>query len=472
MKRSVLLLLVILLLLAGCTQPQEPQTVTIGGSQYAVDITALDLSGQTLDDITVFSQFTALQQLDLSNTGITLEQHDAIQASLPNCKILWTPMFQGKAYDEGSTTLTVSTLTGDDIADLAQFPQLVSLDVTTCRDYPMIQALMAAYPELEVAYQVELGGVTLTPDAAEAVFTDISAGDLATALELLPNLQSVTLEGQLPDIAAVEQLQAAYPNTAFHWQVEICGLTFDNTMTEIDLSGIPMENVEEVESKVALLPLAEKVLMCDCGISNEEMEALNLRHDDVLFVWNVNLGPYTVRSDIDNFIVYTYGFKVNDYIAKNLRYCTEIVALDLGHQDITNCDFVAYMPHLKYLVLADTAISDLTPLTGLTELIYLEIFITNVTDYSPLLTLTSLEDLNISYTWGDPTVLTQMTWLDRLWFNYRCGLMDDEELEAFVSAFPNTYVEYSCESATGGEWRHGQNYYDMRDLLGMHYMEG
>jgi pyruvate,orthophosphate dikinase len=69
---------------------------------------------------------------------------------------------------------------------------------------------------------------------------------------------------------------------------------------------------------------------------------------------------------------------------------------------IKNCDFVAFMPHLKYLILADTKVTDLTPLTGLKELAFLELFMLDIKDYAPLESLTGLEDLNLYYTFGDP----------------------------------------------------------------------
>ena len=85
-----------------------------------------------------------------------------------------------------------------------------------------------------------------------------------------------------------------------------------------------------------------------------------------------------------------------------------MVCVDIGHHmKVTNCDWVSYMPELKYLIIGDTDLDDITPLTGLTNLVFLELFITDFTDYTPLTTLTGLEDLNIAYTYGDASVITQ-----------------------------------------------------------------
>ena len=210
--------------------------------------------------------------------------------------------------------------------------------------------------------------------------------------------------------------------------------------------------------------------MCNCGISNEDMDALNRRHEDIQFVWSVSLnGRATVRTDITGFITFKMGLKYFfEGELDNLRYCTEIVALDLGHQKISNCDFVAYMPNLKYLVLADTTISDLTPLEGLENLEFLEIFLTNVQDYTPLLKLTNLKDLNLAWTYGDYKIIAQMPWLERCWWG---GKWHNQETRDYLTEHcPNTLFEFDDGESTGSGWRDGDLYYEMRDALGMFYM--
>ena len=125
------------------------------------------------------------------------------------------------------------------------------------------------------------------------------------------------------------------------------------------------------------------------------------------------------------------------------------------------------MPNLKYLIIADTMIDDISPLEGHDQLIYLEMFITKVTDLSPLLTCTALEDLNLCYTHADPEPVTKMTWLKNLWWAE--PPMEESEFQEYL---PDTHLMFLHHSSTGNGWRQLQNYYDMRDYLGMHYMWG
>ena len=84
--------------------------------------------------------------------------------------------------------------------------------------------------------------------------------------------------------------------------------------------------------------------------------------------------------------------------------------------------------------------------------------------------LTNLQDLNLCYTTvEDVEILKQMTWLKRLWIA-GCGL-NTPQYESLLASMPETQVVLHITEATGGGWRDHQNYRDMRDLLGMAYME-
>ena len=152
----------------------------------------------------------------------------------------------------------------------------------------------------------------------------------------------------------------------------------------------------------------------------------------------------------------------------NLRYCTDIVALDLGHQQINTCEFVAFMPNLKYLIIADTQIVDLSPLAGLENLEFLEMFLTYAQDYTPLLSLKNLKDLNLAWTYGDYKIIAQMPWLERCWWG---GKWHNQETRDYLTEHcPDTLFEFDDGESTGSGWRDGDLYYAMRDALGMFYM--
>lgn len=343
---------------------------------------------------------------------------------------------------------------------------IVAVSLTACRkqpEEPAQEATLTAETAWTETTQPEV------PDTKKLTLEDLTAEDAAMLCDL-PNLETVTLEN-CSDTALLLEMMEALPQVRFLWNFEVYGVAVSTATDELDLSGIQLTDAAELEEKLPYFYDLKKVDMCGCGLSNEEMDALNQRHWDTQFVWTVSIGPsITLRTDVTEFMPTKLGYQVNDAMCRNLKYCTEIVCMDLGHMDISSCDFVAYMPHLQYLILADTIVEDLTPVGTLAELKYLEIFLTKATDFAPLLNCTALEDLNICYTpfIGDMTPLYRMTWLDRLWMAGNGMTLEQQiGLQDTLSA---THIIFRSPSSTNKGWRMSPNYYTQRDIFGMLYM--
>ena len=237
---------------------------------------------------------------------------------------------------------------------------------------------------------------------------------------------------------------------------------------------------------MAYLPNAEKVIFGLCGrdnpdwgnskakvaacdIENEDMAAYRDRvRDKYKVVWTVRLGPsIALRTDKDNFMPNHFGVgRLFDDYAYNLRYCEDMVCLDVGHMTLTDISFVEFMPKLKYLILAWTEVQYIEPIRSCKNLIWLELDNSCIRDYSPLVDCTALEDLNIGKTFCDITPITQMTWLKNLYMIFG----DAGDAWKCTQALPDTHVVASGDATVGGGWRRLPNYYDMRDCLGMYYM--
>ncbi len=469
----------LLLLLAagfGAYRWYQDTYIQIGDVVYRRDITELDLSGSPIAELEKLPELQNLQRLDLQNTGLTTQEYETLRAALPDCTILWSPPFQGDYCDENTTSVTITTLTEADIAALEYLPMLESVDARGCQDYALLTALREQRPDLEVRYYIALSGQEYSWDTARIALETADPEELMERLQYFPNLVSLVIitpdEG---DIAWLLDVCGAYPDVTIDFDFTLYGVEIRSQDTQVDLSGIEIDDLDLVESITSRMPNIQKVIMSDCGIDNETMDALNRRYDDIQYVWTVVIGnKHSLRTDETAYIPVKTGYVVfNDSQLYNLRYCTELVALDLGHHAMTNVDFVQYMPHLRYLIIADSVVSDLTPLSGLKELVYLELFGTQVTDYSPLLGCTALEDLNICYTHGDPEIIAQMTSLKRVWWinpsYWRCTA---EEQAMLAEALPECYLIYNGTSSTGSGWRQGSLYYEMRDYLGMYYMTG
>ena len=138
-----------------------------------------------------------------------------------------------------------------------------------------------------------------------------------------------------------------------------------------------------------------------------------------------------------------------------LMYCNEVRYLDLGHNCITNIDFVRNMPNLEVAVLSVSWLESLEPLSSCEKLIYLECFSTNITDLSPLASCISLKYLNI----GSPraarpfTDLSPLYELDLKRLYCTSSPIPKDQQEQFMSLHPDCECEFGMVDPSKGYWR-------------------
>lgn len=443
------------------------------GTEYPMDtreFTVTTLSTQDLDALDRFPQLSVIHAEDCTDYENLL----ALISKRPECRVIYNVAIHGREYPHDSTYARIPDPDMEQLNVLLPYlPQLKTLLLTgKLPALSEIQALQADFPDITVNWQVDgffdriLNSADAALDLTDTPLTGTE--EVEEVLPYLPELKQVNLCGTGLTEAEVKPLIEAWPEITFLFDLTIGNVTVRTDAEEIDISWNKI-TPEQIEALLPYFPNLKKVVMCGCGIDNETMDALNRRHEDIKFVWQVSVGSKWVRTDITSFI----PFKLYvDYFVEgeldNLKYCTDMVALDLGHQRINTCEFVAYMPNLKYLIIADTQIMDISPLEGLENLEFLEMFLIYSQDYTPLLSLKNLKDLNLAWTYGDYKIIAQMPWLERCWWGGKWHNM--EVREYLTSHCPNTQFEFDDGESTGSGWREGELYYEMRDALGMFYM--
>lgn len=456
--------------LPGC---QVLWDVPVQGAYYDQTTREITVQALTEEEIYLLQYLPELASINVGDWG-DYPRIRELRETYPRCRICYRVQIGGEWWDDTSVSMVLQDA---DPAELGKkldlFPKLESVMLTgVIPARQELNDLQMQYPEIFFLWKMEAMGMTLETDMIQLDLSGIrleTVEALDALLPYFPRLERVELgayDVQGRDLAA---LAVRYPQIQFLFDLTIGNHTLRTDAVEIDISNTPLESVTQIEELLPCFRNLKKVIMCECGISNEDMDALNKRYEDIRFVWSVNLGGILFRTDAIHFAPNRWGLKLTNEDVYPLRYCEDMLCVDVGHQHyVTNCDWAAYMPNLKYLILAETGISDLTPLTGLENLIYLELFLSPIYDYTPLTTLKALEDLNLCYTVGDPAPIGEMTWLKRLWWtgNWFASVTLPEKLGE------NTYMEFLSPSSTGKGWREGQNYYDMRDLIGMHYMTG
>ena len=447
----------------------------------------LRLSALTEEDIERLSLFPSLKAVELAEEFSDYSRALLLKHVRPDLDVSWSVELGGKRWysDARSLKMDVAAAPAEELTEkLAYLPEVESLTLTGGpADYELLEALDRARPGLAVSADVDLFGTEVSTKAEELSFagrTDLTAEDLAFLKDharWFPALRSVDLTDCGLEDADLVAL-ASDLDADVIWTTQVYGVPVCSTDTQVDLSYLKLgDGGAKIEALVPGMHHLEKVVMLECGIPDEDMDQLNKRHENVKFVWMVHFGGYQMRSDETAFIAAKWekGYLFNSTAAP-LKYCTDLVALDMGHQRFTDISFLYNMPHLRFLILADGPVYDITPVASLKELEYLEIFKTPVVDLSPLLECKNLKDLNISYLpWAASEynfdVLMQLPSLERLFFFG--NRLTQAQKDALRDHYPDAEIMlYEGLESTGLDWRYHERYYEMRDMLDIYYMPG
>lgn len=488
------------------------------GKTYDQDTDVLYVTSLTDEDVATLDYFTRLKTVEAQECT-DYPQLAALTARRPEVTVEYAVTIDGREYPQDTAVVSISGITEEEINLLTYLPELTAVTAVGCRTPEQMTRLRDFCQEKGLSFALRFGTKTYPDTVQELDVTGVTDGELEL-LQLLPELKTLHLKNPEADPETVAQLRSTYPKADISWEVEIAGVSFPDDTKEVDLSAVLESsaaqtaagtaagtqtavgaqttaktqtttgtatgtqstketqstapavtlNLEDLEKKMSYLSDAKQVFLGKCGLDNEELAALRERvRDSYKLVWTVQLGKkLTARTDDTTFMpVREHVYYFLDEDAYNLRYCEDMLCVDVGHMGLTNIDFVKGMPHLQILILAHNGqLQDISPISSCKELIFLELDWSAVKDFAPLVGCTSLEDLNIGLTYPSVEPLMQMTWLKNLWMVDRGGAYQ------LSQALPDTKIVASADATVGAGWRNLPNYYKMRDMLGMEYMRG
>ena len=286
-----------------------------------------------------------VDSLDLRQESISIEHYDQLHALLPDCEILWNVPFQNGTVSSDCGELTIDTISDGDIELMAAyFPNLKKVDASRCGDYAMLEKLQARLPELDVIYTVSLGGKSFAPDSTELSLApeDFDLDTLAANLPYLPQVNAVEFLRTDLTLEQVEQLRTDFPGITFAFTVELLGQEYGEDTTELDLSAMTSEQVEEVSQKLPMLPALEKITLTDAEgnsqLPKEDVKTLQEAVPDVVIDYSFDFFG-TVLSTAEE-EVHIKNVKIGDEGESEVR-----AALDL-------------LPNCKRFVLENCQISN------------------------------------------------------------------------------------------------------------------
>ncbi len=338
---SSALIAVGLLTFGGIQISNVINTVTINGVEYDKRMSEINLSGSDLSaNITGLFEMKNLKTADLTNTNITPNQYEMIAQKLPDCHIKWSVPMGGTVYSSDVECLTLNqNISPVELEYIKYFKKLKTLD--------------------------------------------------ARGYLLCDELYNVT--------AAVSDSDRGYD---YLLQETLCGVEVTNKTTELDLSNKKITDVSEFYEKLRFFPDLAMVYVGDCKVSDEEMDKLNRAFPNNQIVWLVEFGRWQVRTDIKVFSTLVGVLQPRTFWQDSfyplLNYCTELRALDLGHNKIYDLNGFSKLTKLEILLLPDAYITDLSGMKNFPNLHYVEMFnCSKVTDLAPLGDCANLQEIEM-----------------------------------------------------------------------------
>lgn len=338
--------------------------------------------------------------------------------------------------------------------------------------------LMTLLLLLPLAASADVLGVEVPEGATTLDLTSLKNPDskintLIKELQAYPELTRVDLTGVNLSTANKGKLVRALPEVHFVWTVKLGNATISSEDTVMDLDTPKGESkLSAIAAALDALPGIEKVIMNKYRPSlNGMADYLLKKYPDVEFSWTLNWlicsgRRVYLRSDATAFST-GKGRQDPRYTSKQiweyLQYFPELVAIDVGHNNVSDLTFLTNFPNLKRLICVDSKkpVTDLSPLAELYELEYIELFMQDITDISALANHTKLLDLNLCH--NDITDLSPLyscTSLERLHISYNPRLTA-EEVARLQEKLPNCVIETETYQSTGAGWREHDRYFTL-----------
>ena len=317
--------------------------VSICGQRLKRNVSEIDLSGRDISgQADRILRFTHLRYADLTDTGLTCWEYDLIHAAMPECTVRWSVPLGGKYFPSDTPELRLDdSVSPSELCRIGYFDRLQLLDA---RDYPLCDEL---YDAAQMLRQSDT-------NAANCLFSGT-----------------------------------------------LYGAEINSDTLSLDLSDQKIDDLSEFYSKLRFFPHMKKIDVGDIACPDEEMDRLNRSFPDTKIVWLVEFGRWQVRTDIKVFSTLvgneqTMVYGQEDFLPL-LTYCTDLEALDLGHNRLRDGSCLAGLSHLAILILSyNYDIKDLGFLYSLPGLIFLELRSNSgITDLEPIGSLSDLQILEI-----------------------------------------------------------------------------
>ena len=460
---------------AAVSTPAPIPTVTVFGEEVSADVDSMTLSAPVEDLSALTEALSALPACRAVELTFAVDPQKTDLASFETARAALFEAFPNIAFSDrilvaGEPAETVETLAVSSEEELGAAlrlcPALTCLDLTNASvSRESIAAAEQDAPAMKLLWTDAVYGASASDATALAFSGDQDADALATYLACFPALSEVDLTETALSDAQKDALSERFPNAAFRRMILLNGRPTDSFAETLDFSEAKIASCEAFSDALQSFPKLKRLEMHDCSLSDAQLAAIRDRYPDIKVVWTVHVRGRRVKTDAVAFSSMQMKDNTSRITSKDadpLRYCTDLIALDLGHNNLTDIEWIRPLKNLQVLILADNRkLTDISPLKDLEKLKFIELFLTNVSDISPLADHGELLDINLCWSKvKNVSALLSCKKLERIWFGVKTANdIGKEGISALKDAFPNAQFDLeSSSTSTGAGWREHPRY--------------
>jgi len=269
-------------------------------------------------------------------------------------------------------------------------------------------------------------------------------------------------------LSTIYDFYKKHPDIMVRYEFGVFGQRHDINDTILDFNHIYMNDQgEEVRSVISCMPKLRILDMDWCLVDNEHMAKIREDYPNVEVEWRLTTFPsneyYGLRTDAEKIFLSAFGGgMLTDEDCEQLKYCTKVKYLDIGHnEELRDASFLAYMPELEVCILSINLVEDISGLANCKHLEYLEMFNTHITNLDCLEGMTELRHLNVCQNpyLTDITGTYTVEGLERFWIgDIYSTAVPREQVEEYKKLHPETNTcDWTYGAHTAG-WREGPRY--------------
>lgn len=160
---------------------------------------------------------------------------------------------------------TLSAGSTADLTVLEQYPNLKSVDLRGSNCHEAVYEYAVSNPQIHVQYDVQIGNERYDSQIRELTLAadSFEFQELLDNLAFLPEVTNVQLPQTTLTSLQFAQLRDTYPNVMFGCTVMVLGQELSSDVTELDLSALLPEQIDEITAPLSMLTSLTDIQLMD-----------------------------------------------------------------------------------------------------------------------------------------------------------------------------------------------------------------